>query len=257
MNDELQRLYRELEASSRHKSEFLANMSPRAAHAAERDHRLHPGAAAEALRRGERQAGGVPGGHPRLRQAPARPDQRHARPVQGRGGPVELEVAPFSLREALERGVVMVRERAVKNGIAPLGRAQLRRSSWSRETSAASARSCSTCSRTRSSSRRGRKRGRHAPPSETARCWSRSRTPAPGSPPEDQERIFEEFQQTEVGAEQREGTGLGLALSQEAGRAARRAHLGRVRARRGLDVHLHAARGGENMKQRLPPGSTP
>ena len=36
----------------------------------------------------------------------------------------------------------------------------------------------------------------------------------PGIAPEDQERIFEEFQQTDVGLEQREGTGLGLALSQ-------------------------------------------
>ena len=35
----------------------------------------------------------------------------------------------------------------------------------------------------------------------------------PGISPADQERIFEEFQQTDVGAEQREGTGLGLALS--------------------------------------------
>ena len=32
-------------------------------------------------------------------------------------GQVELEVAPFSLTEALERGVVMVRERATKNGV--------------------------------------------------------------------------------------------------------------------------------------------
>ena len=30
---------------------------------------------------------------------------------------------------------------------------------------------------------------------------------------EDRARIFEEFQQTEAGGEQREGTGLGLALS--------------------------------------------
>ena len=37
----------------------------------------------------------------------------------------------------------------------------------------------------------------------------------PGIAPEDQERIFEEFQQTEVGQEQREGTGLGLALSRK------------------------------------------
>jgi signal transduction histidine kinase len=35
----------------------------------------------------------------------------------------------------------------------------------------------------------------------------------PGIAPEDQGRIFEEFQQTEVGVRQREGTGLGLALS--------------------------------------------
>ncbi len=35
----------------------------------------------------------------------------------------------------------------------------------------------------------------------------------PGIAAEDQERIFEEFQQTEVGVRQREGTGLGLALS--------------------------------------------
>jgi signal transduction histidine kinase len=35
----------------------------------------------------------------------------------------------------------------------------------------------------------------------------------PGIAPEDQERIFEEFQQTEAGIEHGEGTGLGLALS--------------------------------------------
>ena len=34
----------------------------------------------------------------------------------------------------------------------------------------------------------------------------------PGIDPEDHDRIFEEFQQTEAGVE-REGTGLGLALS--------------------------------------------
>ena len=37
----------------------------------------------------------------------------------------------------------------------------------------------------------------------------------PGISPGDQERIFEEFQQTDLGAEQREGTGLGLALSKK------------------------------------------
>jgi signal transduction histidine kinase len=35
----------------------------------------------------------------------------------------------------------------------------------------------------------------------------------PGIAADDQQRIFEEFQQTDVGVRQREGTGLGLALS--------------------------------------------
>ena len=46
-----------------------------------------------------------------------------------------------------------------------------------------------------------------------ARCGSRSATAGPGIAPEDQARIFEEFQQAAAGKEQREGTGLGLALS--------------------------------------------
>jgi signal transduction histidine kinase len=37
----------------------------------------------------------------------------------------------------------------------------------------------------------------------------------PGIAAADRERIFEEFQQTEVGVEQQEGTGLGLALSKQ------------------------------------------
>ena len=41
---------------------------------------------------------------------------------------------------------------------------------------------------------------------------SPSATPARDRPA-DQERIFEEFQQTEAGIRQHEGTGLGLALS--------------------------------------------
>ena len=46
-----------------------------------------------------------------------------------------------------------------------------------------------------------------------ARCACRSRDTGPGIAPEDQDRIFEEFQQAAAGREQREGTGLGLALS--------------------------------------------
>ena len=41
----------------------------------------------------------------------------------------------------------------------------------------------------------------------------RAGTRTPGIAADDLERIFEEFQQTDAGLEQREGTGLGLALS--------------------------------------------
>jgi signal transduction histidine kinase len=41
------------------------------------------------------------------------------------------------------------------------------------------------------------------------------RDTGPGIAAEDQARIFDEFQQTDLGAEQKEGTGLGLALSEK------------------------------------------
>ena len=54
---ELEDKSRQLEAASRHKSEFLANMSPRAAHAAQRDHRVLRGADRAHVRGAEREAG--------------------------------------------------------------------------------------------------------------------------------------------------------------------------------------------------------
>ena len=59
----------------------------RAANAAERDHRLLAGAAPAAVRRDQREAGGVPRRHPLVGQPPALADQRRARPVEGRGRP--------------------------------------------------------------------------------------------------------------------------------------------------------------------------
>ena len=117
MNDELRRLYRELEAASRHKSEFLANMS----------HELRTPLNAilgfsQVLR--ERMFGEVnakqeeylddilSSGHHLLSLIN---DVLDLSKVEA--GQVELEVAPFSLREALERGVVMVRERATRDGV--------------------------------------------------------------------------------------------------------------------------------------------
>ena len=117
MNDELKRLYRELETASRHKSEFLANMS----------HELRTPLNAiigfsQVLR--ERMFGEVnekqeeylddiisSGNH----LLSLINDVLDLSKVEA--GQVELEVAPFSLREALESGVAMVRERATEDGV--------------------------------------------------------------------------------------------------------------------------------------------
>ena len=59
----------------------------RAAHAAQRDHRLLRGALGEDVRRGQREAARVPARHPLLGPPPAHADQRHPRPVEDRGRP--------------------------------------------------------------------------------------------------------------------------------------------------------------------------
>jgi signal transduction histidine kinase len=212
MNDELNRLYGELEAASRHKSEFLANMS----------HELRTPLNAiigfsQVLR--ERMFGEV-----NEKQAEYLDDiissGNHLLSLindvldlsKVEAGQVELEVAPFSLPEALERGIVMVRERATKDGVqvalvadpeVGLVEGDERRirqvifnllSNAVKFTPAGGAVDVSA-----------------------ARVDGEVRVSVadtgPGLAPEDHERIFEEFQQTEAGVEQREGTGLGLALS--------------------------------------------
>jgi signal transduction histidine kinase len=127
-------------------------------------------------------------------------------------GQVELEVAPFSLRDALERGVVMVRERASEDGVrvalgldggVDLVEGDERRirqvifnllSNAVKFTPAGGAVDVSA-----------------AQVNGEVRVWVADS--GPGIAPADHERIFEEFQQTEAGIDQGEGTGLGLALS--------------------------------------------
>jgi signal transduction histidine kinase len=212
MNDELRRLYGELEEASRHKSEFLANMS----------HELRTPLNAiigfsQVLRQklfgevNEKQEEYLDdilssGNH----LLSLINDVLDLSKVEA--GQVELEVAPFSLREALERGVVMVRERAVKNGVA-----------LSVEPSA-------DVDIVEGDERRMRQvifnllsnAVKFTPEGgsvvvASARVDGQVQVSVtdtgPGVAPEDRERIFEEFQQTDVGAQQREGTGLGLALS--------------------------------------------
>jgi signal transduction histidine kinase len=129
-------------------------------------------------------------------------------------GQVELERAPFVLRETLERGVVMVRERAVKNGVelalAPEADVQLVEGDERRIRQ--------VVFNLLSNAVKFTPRGGSVEVSSAHRNGEVLVSVAdtgPGIAPEDQRRIFQEFQQTELGAEQREGTGLGLALSRK------------------------------------------
>jgi signal transduction histidine kinase len=212
MNAELRRLYGELETASRHKSEFLANMS----------HELRTPLNAiigfsQVLR--QRLFGDInekqdeylddilsSGNH----LLSLINDVLDLSKVEA--GQVEVEVADFSLRETLERGIVMVRERAVKNGVqlslgltadADILRGDERRlrqvvfnllSNAVKFTPAGGKVTVTTA----------RVNGEvYVSVSDTG----------PGIALADQERIFDEFQQTDVGVQHGEGTGLGLALS--------------------------------------------
>jgi signal transduction histidine kinase len=211
MNDELQRLYRELEAASRHKSEFLANMS----------HELRTPLNAilgfsQVLQ--ERIFGDV-----NEKQEEYLDDIRssgnHLLSLindvldlsKVEAGQMELEPAPFSLRETLERGVVMVRERASRNGIALTLEQAL------------------DVDVVRGDERRVRQvvfnllsnAVKFTPDGGKVVVASRRvgnevevsvKDTGPGIARVDHARVFHEFQQTELG-EQHEGTGLGLALS--------------------------------------------
>jgi signal transduction histidine kinase len=126
-------------------------------------------------------------------------------------GQVDLERAPFSLRESLERGVVMLRERALKSGVGITLEAdpdvqiegderRVRQVVFNLVSNAVKFTPAGGSVQVASARRDGE-------------VLVSVADTGPGIDREDQERIFEEFQQTEVGAEQREGTGLGLALS--------------------------------------------
>jgi two-component system, NtrC family, sensor kinase len=210
--DELDEKSRELESASQHKSDFLANMS----------HELRTPLNAiigfsQVLR--DEMFGEV-----NEKQAEYLDDvlssANHLLSLindvldlsKVEAGQFELEIAPFSLRDSLERGVVMVRERATKEGV----RIQL---------SAAA-----DVDLVEGDERRVRQvifnllsNAVKFTPAGGAVDVSAQRVDGeihisvadtgPGLAAEDRGRIFDEFQQAGAGIRQREGTGLGLALS--------------------------------------------
>ena len=212
MNDELRRLYKELEAASQHKSDFLASMS----------HELRTPLNAiigfsQVLREGmvgevnEKQREYLEdilssGNH----LLSLINDVLDLSKVEA--GQVELDVAPFSLRDALESGIVMVRERATTDGV----QITLAESSDVNVVEGDERRVRQVIFNLLSNAVKFTPEGGHVDVS-TTRVNGEVRVSVadtgPGIAAEDLERIFEEFQQTEAGLEQREGTGLGLALS--------------------------------------------
>jgi signal transduction histidine kinase len=210
--EELDEKSRELEAASRHKSEFLANMS----------HELRTPLNAilgfsQVLR--ERLFGEV-----NEKQAEYLDDiltsANHLLALindildlsKVEAGQVDLEVAPFSLRETLERGVVMVRERATRDGVG----VALAADSDLDPVEGDERRIGQVIFNLLSNAVKFTPAGGSVDV-RAARVNGEVRVTVaddgPGIAREDQERIFEEFQQTEAGVEQGEGTGLGLALS--------------------------------------------
>jgi signal transduction histidine kinase len=212
MNEQLRRLYTELEAASQHKSEFLANMS----------HELRTPLNAiigfsQVLR--DEMVGPV-----NEKQSEYLDDiissGNHLLSLindvldlsKVEAGQVELDVHPFSLREALERGVVMVRERATEGDV----RVGFTADPEVDVVDGDERRIKQVIFNLLSNAVKFTPAGGEVDVSAT-RVNGEVRVSVvdtgPGIAPEDHERIFEEFRQTETGVEQHEGTGLGLALA--------------------------------------------
>jgi signal transduction histidine kinase len=212
MNDELRRLYNELEEASQHKSEFLANMSHELRTPLNavigfsqvlRDEMVGP----VNEKQGEYLDDIISSGNHLLSLIN---DVLDLSKVEA--GQVELEVHPFSLREALERGVVMVRERATEDGV----RVAFVADPEVDVVAGDERRIKQVIFNLLSNAVKFTPAGGEVDVSAT-RANGEVRVSVadtgPGIAPEDRERIFEEFQQSETGVGLREGTGLGLALS--------------------------------------------
>ena len=212
MNDELRRLYREVETASQHKSDFLANMS----------HELRTPLNAiigfsQVLREG--MVGDVNEKQREYLDDILSSGQHLLSLINDvldlskvEAGQVELQVAPFSLQDALERGVSMVREQATTEGV----QVTLHKNGSLDVVSGDERRMSQVIFNLLSNAVKFTPTGGQVDVS-AKRINGEMRVSVadsgPGIAAEDLDRIFEEFQQTEAGARQLEGTGLGLALS--------------------------------------------
>jgi signal transduction histidine kinase len=212
MNDELQRVYRELETASKHKSEFLANMS----------HELRTPLNAiigfsQVLREGI-------SGEINPKQAEYLDDiltsGNHLLALindvldlsKVEAGQIELVVAPFSMRDALERGVSMVREQATRDGV----QVTLHTNGGLDTVTGDERRIRQVIFNLLSNAVKFTPSGGLVDVSATqsgGEVMVSVADTGPGIAVEDLDRIFQEFQQTEEGARHQDGTGLGLALS--------------------------------------------
>jgi signal transduction histidine kinase len=214
MNDELQRLYRALELASKHKSDFLANMSHELRTPLNAiigfSQVLQQGLFGEINEKQQEYLADILSSAEHLLALIN--DVLDLSKIEA--GQVELEMAPFSLRDALERGVVMIKERALSHGI-ELGfepdpavdvvegdERRIRQVVFNLLSNAVKFTPEGGSVVVSSAQLDGEV---HVSVADTG----------PGIAPTDQARIFEEFQQTDVGAQQREGTGLGLTLSKK------------------------------------------
>jgi len=212
MNDELQRLYRELETASRHKSEFLANMSHELRTPLNAiigfSQVLRDGLFGEVNAKQEEYLEDIlTSGHHLLALIN---DVLDLSKVEA--GQVQLELAPFSIEDALERGVSMVREQATRNGV----QVTLHSNDGLHVVTGDERRVRQVIFNLLSNAVKFTSAGGSVDVTAT-RANGEVRVSVadtgPGITEDDLGRIFEEFQQTEAGARQHEGTGLGLALS--------------------------------------------
>ncbi len=214
MNDELGRLYRELEAASRHKSEFLANMS----------HELRTPLNAiigfsEVL--DDRMFGELNDKQAEYVRV-ILTSGRHLLSLindildlsKVEAGRMELDLGTFNLRMALENALTLIRERAVRHGLAlELSVDETLANVVADERKLKQVLLNLLSNAVKFTPEGGRIDVRALPADGTIEV-SVTDTGV-GIAPEDQQAIFEEFRQVGHAAHKREGTGLGLALARK------------------------------------------